>query len=109
MALPPFVRFRLRGLQEFVNQAQLFYNSMSEVEKEHIISAAQFELSKCFETQVQQAAVERMNLVNHDFAKTVAESLKDVKIPAPAKYHSQTSNFLSQVNGKSQSELSSAS
>ena len=77
---------------------------MSEPEKAHIISAAQFELSKCFETQVQQAALDRMNLVSHDLAKAVAEALIDVKVPAPAKYHGNKSSFLSQVDGKSQSK-----
>ncbi len=33
---------------EYINQAQLFFNSMSEPEKKHMISAAQGELSKCF-------------------------------------------------------------
>ncbi|ORX36760.1 catalase-like domain-containing protein [Kockovaella imperatae] len=98
------IKERMHGpkFNEFINQAQLFYNSMSETEQQHIISAAQFELSKCFETQVQQAAVERFNMINHEFAKAVAESLTSVTVPAPAKYHNQKSAFLSQVNGKSQ-------
>ena len=98
------IKERMHGpkFNEFVNQAQLFYNSMSEAEKQHIVSAAQFELSKCFEPEVQQAAVERFNLVNHDFAQQVASVMPQVKVPAPAKYHNQKSAFLSQVNGKNQ-------
>ncbi len=40
--------------KEYYNQATLFYNSLTEVEKEHLISAAQFELGKCDEVVVQQ-------------------------------------------------------
>ena len=91
--------------QEYVNQATLFYNSMSPPEKKHIIEAAQFELSKCFETQVQQAAVERFNMIDHDFAVAVAEALVDVKVPdAVNPNHGKKSAFLSQITGKNQSE-----
>ncbi|EIW69080.1 hypothetical protein TREMEDRAFT_44294 [Tremella mesenterica DSM 1558] len=98
------VKERAHGpkFNEFVSQAQLFYNSMSEVEKKHIIAAAQFELSKCFETVVQQSAIERFNLVDHDFALQVAEALQDVKVPDAVPNHGKRSEYLSQVTGKSQ-------
>jgi catalase len=76
---------------------------MSDAEKKHMVSAAQFELSKCYETEVQQAAVNRFNLIDHDFALQVAEALSDVKVPdAVNANHGKKSAFLSQVEGKSQ-------
>lgn len=88
---------------EFTDQATLFYNSMSEPEKEHIVEAAQFELSKCFEHGVQQTAIERFNLIDHDFALRVAQVFPSVKVPAAVKpNHGKKSAFLSLVEGKSQ-------
>ena len=100
------VKERMHGpkFNEVISQAQLFYNSMSEPEKEHMVSAAQFELSKCFETEVQQAAVERFNLIDHGFALAVAEALIDVKVPDEVNpNHGKKSAFLSMVDSKSQS------
>ena len=90
---------------EFVNQATMFYNSMSDTEKAHIVAATQFELSKCFETVVQQNAINRHNLIDHDLALQVAAALPDVTVPdAVGTNHGKKSAFLSQVNGKNQSE-----
>ncbi|WWC99088.1 hypothetical protein V866_005983 [Kwoniella sp. B9012] len=98
------IKDRLHGpkFNEFVSQAQLFYNSMSEPEKKNIISAYQFELSKCYETQVQQTALNRINLIDHDLALAVAESLKDVTVPDAVPNHGKKSAFLSQITGKTQ-------
>jgi catalase len=90
-------------LQELVNQATLFYNSMTDVEKEHMVAAAQFELSKCEEAQVHQAAIETYNLIDHSFAAKVAEVLPHVKVPDEVRpNHGKKSAFLSQVDGKGQ-------
>lgn len=97
--------FRVAYKQEYLDQATLFYNSMSEPEREHMIAAAQFELSKCYEHVVQQKAIERFNEIDHDFAVAVAEVFPAVKVPAAIKpNHGKKSEFLSQVNGKSQGE-----
>jgi len=99
------IKDRVHGpkFNEFTNQATLFYNSMSVPEKHHIISALQFELSKCFESEVQQRAVERLNLIDHDLALSVAEALTSVKVPDAVKpNHGKRSAFLSQIDGKTQ-------
>lgn len=105
------IQDRIHGpkFNEFISQAQLFYNSMSEEEKHHIVEAAQFELSKCYETQVQQTAITRYNLIDHDFALQVASQFPSVKVPDAVPNHGQTSSFLSQVSGKTQSEQSASS
>lgn len=87
---------------EHVHQATMFYNSMSDVEKQHIIAAAQFEISKCEEHIVHQAAIERFNEIDHDFALAVAEVFPAVKVPAGKPNHGQRSDYLSQVTGKNQ-------
>ena len=101
------VKERMHGpkFNEHLDQATMFYNSMSETEKAHIISATQFELSKCFETEVQQAAIDRYNLIDHDLAVAVAEVLTSVTVPAAVKpNHGRRSAFLSQITSPSQSK-----
>lgn len=89
--------------QEYTYQATLFYNSMSDAEKTNMISAAQFELSKCEEHIVHQNAISRFNEIDHDFALAVAEVFPAVKVPDAVKpNHGQRSDFLSQVTGKNQ-------
>jgi catalase len=89
--------------KDYYTQATLFYNSLSEVEKEHLIGAAQFELGKCDELVVQQAMIERFNLIDHDLAVKVAEGLNEVKVPDEVtKNDGRKSEYLSQVQGKQQ-------
>lgn len=79
---------------------------MSDVEKQHIISAAQFELSKCSEHVVHQNTINRFNTIDHDFALSVAEIFPHITVPDAVKpNHGQKSEYLSMVNGKNQSEL----
>ncbi|ORY25845.1 catalase-like domain-containing protein [Naematelia encephala] len=98
------IKERMHGpkFNEFVSQAQLFYNSMSAPEKAHIVAAGQFELSKCEEHEVQQNAISRFNLISHDFALAVAEAFPQVKVPDAVPNHGRKSEFLSQVTGKNQ-------
>ena len=101
------VKERMHGpkFNEFYKQAQLFLNSMSGPERKHMISAVQFELSKCFETEVQQAAIDRLNMIDHDFAVACAEVLASVKVPDEVNPNEgKKSAFLSMVDSKTQSE-----
>lgn len=78
---------------------------MTDVEKAHIVSAAQFELSKCSEHVVHQNAINRFNTIDHDFAVQVASIFPHIQVPDAIKpNHGQKSAFLSMVDGKSQSE-----
>nr|XP_031863123.1 uncharacterized protein CI109_001602 [Kwoniella shandongensis]KAA5530195.1 hypothetical protein CI109_001602 [Kwoniella shandongensis] len=98
------IKERIHGpkFNEFVSQAQLFYNSMSAPEKKNMISAYQFELSKCYEIGVQQTAIDRINLVDHDLALQVATAFPSVKVGPAQPNHGKKSAFLSQVEGKNQ-------
>ncbi|KAJ3334448.1 hypothetical protein HDU93_007933 [Gonapodya sp. JEL0774] len=62
------------------SQAQMFWNSMSEVEKKHIIAAAWFELGKCTDIGVRERMVGRLNHVDFDLACQVARAI-GVKAP----------------------------
>ncbi|KAK4704954.1 catalase, partial [Phenoliferia sp. Uapishka_3] len=57
---------------EVVNHAQMFYNSLSDVERQHMVDAAQFELGHCDDRGVQERMMMRFNEIDHDFAKKVA-------------------------------------
>ncbi|KAK4057357.1 catalase 1 [Microbotryomycetes sp. JL221] len=59
---------------ETVAQAQLFYNSQSDVEKQHMIEALQFELGHCDDRGVQERMINRFNEMDHNFAKQVGEA-----------------------------------
>ena len=73
------VRARQRG-PKFTNegdqpydQATQFYLAMSEVEKAHMVSAAQFELGHCIRRDVQERMMTRFAQIHPDFGKAVAE------------------------------------
>lgn len=79
------------------SQATLFYNSMTEVEKEHIAGAYTFELGKCYEENIKTRQVEQLARIDHDLAVTVATGLG---LPAPARVPTAevvTSPALSQI------------
>jgi catalase len=75
---------------------------MSAPEKQNMISAAQFELSKCEEHIVHQNTINRFNEIDHDFALAVAEVFPAVTVPEGKPNHGQRSDFLSQITGKNQ-------
>ncbi|KAJ9105362.1 hypothetical protein QFC21_001731 [Naganishia friedmannii] len=89
--------------QDHYTQATLFYNSLSEVEKEHLISAAAFELGKCDEQIVQQRMIERFNVIDHHLAVKIAENFGGLTVPDEVTpNHGRKSEYLSQITGKGQ-------
>ncbi|KAK2460639.1 hypothetical protein APHAL10511_007109 [Amanita phalloides] len=91
---------RIRGAKfmEHFNQAELFYNSLSQYEREHLRSAIAFELSHCNDKQVYQTYTKLLNEINPELAKFVACKVSGV-IPdiADRKYHGKRTPTLSQV------------
>ncbi|GCB05764.1 catalase HPII [Ralstonia sp. SET104] len=77
------VRARSPSFSDHFSQATLFYNSMSDVEKEHIAAAYTFELGKVTQPDIRKRTVNEI-LANIDLglAAKVAESLG---LPAPTK------------------------
>ncbi len=67
------VRERSESFKDHFTQATLFWNSMSAIEKKHIISALHFELGKVDSKMVRERMVnEILNNISHELATMVA-------------------------------------
>jgi catalase len=75
------VRGKPERFAEHFNQAALFYNSQSAVEKAHILRAFRFELTKVQVPAVRQRVVSMLANVDRDFARTLAAEL-GMEMPA---------------------------
>jgi catalase len=93
------IRKRSASFADHYSQATLFWNSMSDWEKDHIISAFRFELGKVEHRYIREGVVENLNHVDHDLAVAVAE---EVGVEPPEKpvteNHGRRSPALSQAN-----------
>ncbi|TIA43000.1 catalase [Aureobasidium pullulans] len=90
-------RLRSKKFREHYNQAQLFYNSMSEHEKMHIMNALSFELDHCDDPIVYKRMVERIADIDLDLAQGVAEMVgADIPEVAGRPNHGKKSKGLSQ-------------
>ncbi len=76
------VRERSESFRDHFSQATLFYNSQSEVEKQHIIKAFSFELGKVSIKEIRTRMLANLNEVDKDLAKAVAKNL-GVNVPEP--------------------------
>jgi catalase len=97
---------KLRGkpekFAEHYNQAALFYNSQSEVEKRHIVGGFRFELSKVTVPAIRERMLSSLRNVSDDLATRVAHGL-GTPLPDPMpraiervpKSELKTSKFLS--------------
>lgn len=74
------VKIRRRGPDDEYAQATLFWNSMTEVEQDHIVDAFTFELGKVEVPSVVERMVERLMLVDPELARRVSVGLG---LPAP--------------------------
>jgi catalase len=71
----PKVRRRSPSFDDHYSQAALFWNSQSASEKEHIIAAFQFELSKVETPAIRQRIVDSLAHVDARLARKIAEPL----------------------------------
>ncbi|MEA1855131.1 catalase [Cytobacillus sp. OWB-43] len=69
------IRERSDSFEDHFSQATLYWNSLSDIEKEHTISAFQFELSKVESQAVKERVVEMFSHVNSDLANRIAEKV----------------------------------
>ncbi|MFG6114956.1 catalase [Halobacillus sp. MO56] len=74
------VRKRSDSFKDHFSQATLFWNSMSDPEKEHIKEAFSFELGKLSSESVQQQVVDMFANVSLELAREVAQNV-GVKVP----------------------------
>jgi len=72
---PPKVRRRSPSFDDHFSQATLFWNSMTPVEKDHIVAAFRFELGKVATPAVRQRMVNNLAHVDARLAKKVAAPL----------------------------------
>lgn len=91
-------RLRSKKFREHFNQAQLFYNSLSEPEKMHVQAALGFELDHCDDPVVYDRMAERLADIDLGLAQAVAEL---VGAPVPQKAgrpnHGKKAKGLSQI------------
>lgn len=71
----PKLRRRSPSFDDHFTQARLFFNSQSAAEKEHIVAAFRFELSKVGQPAIRQRMVDNLALVDEKLARRVAEPL----------------------------------
>lgn len=93
------VKERARGpkFADHFSQAQLFYNSLSPLEKERLIDTASFELGHCSEDVVKQNMLKIFSQIDTQLTAKVAQNL-GMDAPAPPagwKNHGKTSKGLS--------------
>lgn len=95
------VRVRSESFNDHYSQATLFWNSMSDAEKEHIVEAAHFELGKVEHMHIRERMVDHFNQIDHELAVRVANGI-GVTPPASEanKNHGNTSAALSMENRK---------
>ena len=71
----PKVRGRSPSFDDHFSQATLFWNSQSTVEKDHIVAAFRFELSKVETTEIRQRMVDNLAHVDPKLASRVGAQL----------------------------------
>ncbi|KAF9555559.1 catalase [Agrocybe pediades] len=91
---------RIRGekFKEHFNQAQLFYNSLTDYEKAHLIGAISFELDHCDDQRVYETYSKLLNEIDHDLAVTVARNVNGIIPDKPGRpNHGKKEPSLSQL------------
>lgn len=86
--------------KDYLSQAQLFYNSLSAIEKLHMTNAFSFELDHCDDPIVTSSLVNRLTEVDLSLAQAVAE-----KCGAPTPTEQKIQNHGKKAKGLSQLEL----
>ena len=76
------VRVRAESFGDHYGQAKLFWNSMTEVEREHIIGALQFELSKVETREIRLRMLDHLAKINPTLHTQVAMALGEIKTKA---------------------------
>lgn len=69
------VRERSESFRDHFTQPAMFWNSMADYEKKHIVDAFRFELGKCQNQNTRQKLTDLLGNINADLARQVAEGL----------------------------------
>ncbi|GAB3035768.1 catalase [Natronobiforma cellulositropha] len=82
------IRERSESFHDHFTQAKLFWNSMTETEKQHIVDATHFELGKVDTMAVRERMVyEIFNNVDHELARRAAEGIGVDPPEKPGEHH----------------------
>lgn len=92
------IRQRSESFDDHYSQAIMFYNSMSEVEKQHIKDAIAFELNKCETIAVRQNMMPMLATIDRGLAEYVAKKLNCTVPDIQSEKAPYTSPALSQMN-----------
>lgn len=93
------VRERSQSFGDHFSQATLFWNSMSAIEKQHIIDAFHFEVGSVMNKQVRQRVVDMFNNVDNLLAVQIAQGIGATPPAATGKpMTTATSPAVSQMN-----------
>jgi catalase len=76
------IRERSPSFFDHFSQAKLFFNSQSEIEKDHLINALRFELGKVERAEIRERMVGLLTQVDKMLASKVAEGL-GIAVPKP--------------------------
>ena len=101
--LGPKVRERSPSFSDHYSQATLFWNSQTEIEKEHIVEAAHFELGKVETMEIRKRMIDHFNRIDHDLAIRVARGINVPEPPEGGKNHGRASAALSMEKGNRRS------
>ncbi|MFI1955306.1 catalase [Streptomyces xinghaiensis] len=74
------IRKRSLSFEDFYSQPALFWHSMADWEKRHMVEAFRFELGKVNSVRVRGRTVDQLALVDHELAAAVAEG---IGVPLP--------------------------
>ncbi|ANX14311.1 catalase HPII [Fictibacillus arsenicus] len=94
------VRSRSESFKDHFSQATLFWNSMSEPEKQHLKNAFSFELGKVKSKSVRQQVVDMFANVSSELAATFAEAIGAEPPAGKESEVTKSSPALSQLNTK---------
>ncbi|PZG16305.1 catalase [Nonomuraea aridisoli] len=91
------IRERSPSFQDFYSQATLFWNSMADWEKGHIVAAYLFELGHVERKDIKEGVVAHLVKIHPDLGAQVAEGL-GLPVPEGGPVHANASPALSMTN-----------
>jgi catalase len=81
----PKIRERSPSFEDHYGQASLFWNSQTPIEKEHIVKALQFELSKVETKEVRQRMLVHLEKINSVLGSQVAKAIGEKPVAIKTK------------------------
>ncbi|OAA39627.1 catalase A [Beauveria brongniartii RCEF 3172] len=92
------VRGKSEKFKEHVSQAQLFYNSLTQIERKHLQAALAFELDHCDDPVVYTRMTKRLAEIDAELGETIAQMVGGPAPPQPdKKNHGKKASGLSQL------------